>query len=198
MRAFTIRRALVAVIGATALLVGSVGVLTSASAAPLQSAADPDQNHPEYWEAYFTNLGFEGVICTKTELDEADTFTVPAPDDGYEWLAAIIKAGTENEIVEDIEEGDVLTASNGKQISHVILCEVPESETTTTTTTTSSTTSTTTSGTTSGTTSPSTGPVVETDITGGSSGNGLMAWVALLLGGLALALVGLRRPVRKH
>jgi hypothetical protein len=193
MRAFTIRRALVAVIGATALLVGSVGVLTSASAAPLQSAADPDQNHPEYWVAYFTNLGYEGVICTKTELDEADTFTVPAPDDGLEWIAAIIKAGTENEIVMGIEEGDVLEAANGKEISHVILCEAkPKTETTTTTT------SSTTSSTTSGTTSPSTGPVVETDITGGSSGNGLMAWVALLLGGLALTLVGLRRPVRKH
>ena len=90
-----------------------------------------------------------------------------------------------------MSEGDVLSHSSGKGILHVILCEAPSKTTTPTTTTT-------TTKTNSSTTSPSTGPVVETDVTGGSSGFGTAAGLAVLLGGIVLTIGGLRRTVRKH
>ncbi len=198
MHAITIRRALVSTIGAVALLAGSLGVLASASAAPVSSgvvaSVDSDKNHTSYWESVLAGK-YPGVKCVKYDNVDAKTFTVPAPDDGYDWVYAIVKAGANesvdqpNEEHSDVSEGDVLSHSSGKDISHVILCEAPSKQTTTTTTTTK---------TTSSTTSPSTGPVVETDVTGGSSGFGTTAGLAILIGGIALTIGGLRRPVRKH
>lgn len=203
MHSITIRRALVSTVGAVALLAGSLGVLASASAAPVSSgvaaSVDSDKNHTSYWESVLAGQ-YPGVKCKKYDNVDAKTFTVPAADDGYDWVYAIVKAGADqsvdqpNEEHSSVSEGDVLSHSSGKDISHVILCEAPTKKSTTTTTTTT----TTKTSTTSSSTSPSTGPVVETDLVGGSSGLGLGAGLAVILGGLALTIAGLRRPSRKH
>lgn len=200
MHTLSIRRSLVAFVGAAALITGSVMALGTASAAPLPATVNPDKNHISYWVSVLEDQ-FPGVKCTKYEDVNSTSFTVPAPDDGYDWVYAIVKAGANESVDEpfeehsDVSEGDVLTHSSGKTISHVILCQAPSKSSTTTT---SSTTSSTTSHTTSGTTSPSTGPVVETDITAGTSPIQLVAWFALLLVGVAMIAAGVRRPARKH
>ena len=111
-----------------------------------------------------------------------------------EQIASVVKRVESVGAHAHVSEGDVLSHSSGKDISHVILCEAPTKKSTTTTTTTT----TTKTSTTSSSTSPSTGPVVETDLVGGSSGLGLAAGLAVILGGLALTIAGLRRPSRKH
>ncbi len=63
-------------------------------------------------------------------------YVVPAPPAGATWTLLVLKAGTENQTIAKPVVGQAYSHSNGKDISHVILCyeeEVPPSTTTTTT-----------------------------------------------------------------
>jgi LPXTG-motif cell wall-anchored protein len=95
----------------------------------------------------------------------ATPFVVPSPPAGYEWTQLVLKATTNNVVVNDPIVGHAYTsgtfnlAGQEQAISHVILCKeqtptTTSSTTTSTTTSTSSTTSSTTSTTT--TTAPTT------------------------------------------
>lgn len=81
-----------------------------------------DLNQEWYWEAYYTDLGYENVSCTKFDDLDGKTWQVPAG----EWIGAIVKAGSgnstenPNNIVSPV--GDVLSHDSGKDISHIILC----------------------------------------------------------------------------
>ncbi len=76
-------------------------------------------------------------------------YVVPAPPAGTTWTLLVLKAGLDNQTIANPVVGQAYSHSNGKDISHVILCyeeEVPPSTTTTipTTTTTAPRTTTTT------------------------------------------------------
>jgi hypothetical protein len=63
-------------------------------------------------------------------------YVVPAPPAGATWTLLVLKAGTDNQTIANPVVGQAYSPSNGKDISHVILCyerEVPPSTTTTTT-----------------------------------------------------------------
>lgn len=83
-------------------------------------------NQPAYWET------LPGEQCVKFDNLTAKTFTVPAEPEGRDWSKAIVKAGSDvstdgaNEVVQPVDAGQVLSHSSGKNLSHVILCSVPE------------------------------------------------------------------------
>jgi len=99
-------------------------------------------------------------------------YVVPAPPAGATWTLLVLKAGTENQQIPNPVVGQAYSHSNGKDISHVILCyerEVPPSTTTTTvipptTTTVPPTTSTTTTSTPPETTTTTEPPVTTTTV----------------------------------
>lgn len=114
------RRLIMIVAALTFSLLGNLFIVPTALAQP-----DPDfalKNQPEYWEAQ----GYGE--CVKYDGVNAQTFTVPAPPAGKEYTLAVVKAGSgqsteePHETHEDVEEGDVLRHSSGKDISFVILC----------------------------------------------------------------------------
>ena len=88
------------------------------------------------------------------KLEVVDTpFTVPEPPDGARWSLLVIKAGSVQsaETVNYLADAPTVAAAyahpSGEEISHVILCEEPETPTTPSTTTSTSTTTTTTTST---------------------------------------------------
>ncbi len=118
----------------TGLLVAACALLLAVPA--FANGVDPDENHPEHWES-------PGVDCTKFEQNddpgafgewgdiqegEPHSFTT-----GQDFVLVIVKAGTVSDVHTDVAEGTVLTHSEGKAISHVIVC-VGETPPTTVTT----------------------------------------------------------------
>ena len=106
------------------------GCLQSGSTPTPTCPTVPDANQPEAWEAYFD---VAGIDCEKFEPVKTP-YIVPEADEGRIWYAAIIKAGSEeanesedaNDVDMSVAAGDELTHSTDKEISHVILCSVPE------------------------------------------------------------------------
>ena len=97
------------------------GLLLACVAAPAaaRNAADPAQNHPEYWEV-------PGTTCSKVEMaDGVQDFTMPPAAEGTIATLLVIKAGSgaaANDVVTDPQPGVVYVHSTGKDISHVITC----------------------------------------------------------------------------
>ena len=76
------------------------------------------------------------------KFEPVDTpFVVPDLPQGATWILLVLKAGTENQSIATPKVGMSYTHSNGKEISHAILC-YEESENGTTSTSSSTTTST--------------------------------------------------------
>ncbi len=85
--------------------------------APQTEKYDSTLNHPEYWQGIFaTELRDVAVTCTKYE-PVTTPFTVPAPQSGQKWYAAVIKSGSDadaNEIVRAVSTGDSLAHASGR------------------------------------------------------------------------------------
>jgi hypothetical protein len=119
------------------------------------AAAASDSNQVDFW------------CDTGIKIDPVNSasFTVPAPPDGSSWTKLVLKSGLDNEVFSDPVPGRAYTPSNGKDVSHAILCsQVLPPPTTAATTTTGATTSTTgattsTTGATSQTSPPTTPPL---------------------------------------
>jgi hypothetical protein len=117
----------------------------------------PNSNQVEFW---CPNGG--------TKLEPVSTpFVVPAPPSGFAWTLLVLKAGndetsviTENELFVNPVVGQAYVRTDGKNISHVILCHGPPITTTTTSSTTSSTSTTSTTTTVPPTTTTTTPPSV--------------------------------------
>jgi hypothetical protein len=146
-----------------ALLLAVTGLATAAGAQP-----DPT-NSVAYW------CGDEesGI---KVE-NPGDSFTVPEPPEGTTWVMLILKAGSEeggsveeeNEQFPDPVVGETYTRTDGKAISHAILCHEEETPPTTSTSTTSTTTGETTTTTGGSTTTTTTVEATTTTSTVGGS-----------------------------
>ena len=113
---------------ALALGAGVVGVV----AAP---ATATDSNHAAYWQT------LEGESCEKpsfsTENSAVNPYTLPEPDDGWEWSKVVIKAGSSSagELVNGsyvydsgLAAGATFVHPVKDSISHVIVCQVPSDE----------------------------------------------------------------------
>lgn len=79
--------------------------------------ANPEANQPEYWCEEGFKVEWDGDI--REYVSDSD------------YALVVIKAGVENYVFENVQEGDVLTVPKG--ISHIIFCE-PTTPTTTSTT----------------------------------------------------------------
>lgn len=86
-----------------------------------------EKNNTAYWEAQYP-----GSTCKKTEYGNGTKeYTVPALPSGTVYSAIIVKAGSEssvgepNKVYESPTAGQKLTAPEGKDISHVIVCTKP-------------------------------------------------------------------------
>lgn len=105
---------------------GMVGVLStaqvSAAGEVCNDANTSNKNNECYWEKQL------GAECTKYDNINKKEFTVPAAPAGNTYVEAIVKAGSgegENEQKGAVKAGDVLKRTDGKDISHVILCYKP-------------------------------------------------------------------------
>jgi LPXTG-motif cell wall-anchored protein len=169
--------------GAAALVVAPIALIVPSAQA--ETLTQPDDvvahisgpsptgtNHPAFWVNYLEEVrDITGAVCYNASGVSGDDeeYTLPAPEEGTMYVLAVTKAGAGDEanwVFYDPNEGDVVTAVEGKQISHVILCTVKEETPSTPSTP-----------------STPTGPVVETDRvadTGSSSGLGLLAAGALI------------------
>lgn len=179
----TIRRA-AAVLAAGFLVTGSAA---AAGAQP----ADAQENHPEYWEQFLMDEGYVEVDCEKIDNYNEASYTAD-----QDYLFVVLKAGSaqstdgeERTWFYNVEAGEELMPSTGKDISHVIVCvgEMPEAPPTE---------------------EPPTkepehpgkpeqpgkpiGPVVQTDVPE-KGVNAALPLAALTAAGLGLAAVGLRR-----
>lgn len=206
------RRILISTVGAAAVIGGTIGLVTSATASPapvgVVAAVDPDKNHPDYWEAIFEAQGYAGVQCVKDDELDSKSYLLSDPPEGSIWVALILKAGSGDEAsqVEMLPAPGTYTHDSGKDLSHVIKCWAPEAPPTTTPPTTPPTSppgttppDTTPPGTTPpGTTPPGTGPVVETDRPASGNLFGTGAGLAAIAGGLALIVLSMRRTAREH
>lgn len=151
------------------LLAVLVGLFLMSGLGDAAGQVEPDENQVEFW-------------CeTGIKLEPVDTpFVVPDPPEGNTtWTLLVLKAGTENDPIPNPIPGNSYTHSNGKEISHAILCyeqngtgstttstTAPTSTSTTTTdpaTTTSSSTSTTATPTTTTLNSSTTSTPTDTD-----------------------------------
>ena len=79
--------------------------------------ANPEANQPEYWCEEGFKVEWDGDV--REYVSDSD------------YALVVIKAGVENYVFENVQEGDVLTVPKG--ISHIIFCE-PTTPTTTSTT----------------------------------------------------------------
>lgn len=112
-----------------AFMVCLAGMVSPAMAKP---GNDAQWNQPKNWEQMYA-ADYEGVVCYKIESGYTTdhTYVVPAPPEGHEWVSIIVKAGSKNsvddpnKIYKPVAEGDVLTAPEDKEISHIILCSAP-------------------------------------------------------------------------
>ncbi|HMO10448.1 MAG TPA: hypothetical protein PKB06_02840 [Actinotalea sp.] len=87
--------------------------------APAASAAgvDPSLNRPETWAVPGQ------TTCAKTDLpDGVRSVTLPA--DGSTYALVVLKAGRVSETVSVPVAGVAYSPSNGKDVSHVIVCTV--------------------------------------------------------------------------
>ena len=216
-------KSLATVMGAAALIVAPMAIVAPSAQAETLTVPDrkvegtPEANQPAFWVDYLEDeRGITGATCRK--IDGGDkTFELAAPPAGTKYVLAVTKAADENALPEgefanwvffDPEQGDVLTAVQGKGISHIILCTVPTTATPPADTPPGSTppVGTPPADTPPGSTPPvgtppadtppaSTPPVIETDRVDGGSGAGLGlfgAAAALLLGAGAI-VIGRRR-----
>jgi hypothetical protein len=95
-------------------------------------ASSTDSNQVDYW-----------CPAGGVKIDPASTpFVVPAPPEGTVWTLLVLKAGSEQSADPENEQfpnpvvGQAYSRTDGKSISHVILCHDPTATTTSTTTTT--------------------------------------------------------------
>ncbi|MCH8991535.1 MAG: hypothetical protein IIA44_07270, partial [Acidobacteria bacterium] len=93
------------------------------------SARAIDSNQVEFW----CETGI------KVEPVGTASFTVPPPPAGSSWTLLVLKSGTDNEEFPNPIPGQSYTPSNGRDVSHAILCSQPIPPPTTSSTTTSST-----------------------------------------------------------
>jgi hypothetical protein len=147
-----------------ALLLAVTGLATAAGAQP-----DPNTNTVAYWcGSEDAGIKIEGPF---------DSVTVPEPPEGTIWTLLVLKAGSEeggsveeeNEQFPDPVVGETYIRSDGKGISHAILCHEEETPPTTSTSTTSTTTGETTTTTGGSTTSTTTVEATTTTSTVGST-----------------------------
>lgn len=133
-----IRRMIVA--GALALIaIGGTSLVASAN------DIDPDTNQVAYWCEGGHGIKYEPV---------STPFVVPAPPDGFTWTLLVLKAGSDesanpvNETFANPVVGQSYSRTDGKSISHAILCKTYTPTTTqgSTTTAASTTIATTTTG----------------------------------------------------
>ena len=97
------------------LTVLSVGLALVAIAAPASAKVNHAANQPEFWQT-------DTTTCVKVELtDGIGTWTLPVLDEGS-YALLVLKAGTENTVVEQPTAGVAYAPDNGKDISHVITC----------------------------------------------------------------------------
>lgn len=94
-----------------------VGLAVLGVGSPAFAANDPAKNHPEYWAA-------SPGDCTKVEFgDGVDKFELPDLPAGESYYLLVLKAGTVHEEIRyGLTEGSWYSASNGKDLSHVIYC----------------------------------------------------------------------------
>jgi len=105
------------------------------------SSADDGQgensNEGPFWDAYF---GLPEGSCTKINQSAGTAFVMPAPDDGEEWYALVVKQGSpqsndgpDNFIYLSPVEGHSYpsTGNQAPGYSHLIVCSVPETTDTT-------------------------------------------------------------------
>ena len=139
-----------AVVVTTALVMGLLLVMPFTG-----TAQATDSNQVDFWCD-------EGI---KIEPIGTPSYTVPPPPDGFTWTLLVVKSATDNETFPNPIPGQSYTPTNGRDVSHVILCMEPIPTTTTTTTSITTTTTVTTPTTTTTTTSPTTDPPPSTTTT---------------------------------
>ncbi len=87
----------------------ALSLIAGLSIAP--AALAKDSNHIDYWASHYS------MECSK--IDESQ---------GQEWISdgnydlVIVKASKYNDFIHGVRYGDVLQASSGKDISHIITC----------------------------------------------------------------------------
>lgn len=145
-------RTLLAAVTAAALVMSVMFLLADTSARAdhvppddtYTSSPGDGSNRGPFWDTYF---GLAAGSCVKIDDGDDDAFEMPAPDSGEAWYALVVKQGSgdpDNFIYLSPVEGHSYpsTGPQGPGYSHVIVCSVPETTTTTnaeeTTTTTTS------------------------------------------------------------
>lgn len=116
--------------------IGMVGLVQTSTVAAEVSDCNPQQIQKQNHECYWENKYGSGVECTKYDNLNSKTFVVPAAPEGTEYVAAIVKAGSDeangglatHQEVSPVSAGDVLTHATDKKISHVILCYADDDE----------------------------------------------------------------------
>ena len=98
------------------------------------SSAGDGSNEADFWE---TRFGLAEGSCTKLNLSGEAAFVMPDPPSGEEWFALVVKQGSgdpDNFIYLNPVAGHSYpsTGSNAPGYSHLIVCSVPETTTTTT------------------------------------------------------------------
>ena len=186
-------KTLATLIGAAALVVAPIALLAPSASAEVLTTPDDrvegtaEHNQADWWQnAYLPSLKppITGATCTKISPG-GTTYTLPALPAGTEYAIVVTKAADENALPPgekanwvfwSPEAGDIVTAVQGKGISHVIVCTIKSTSSTPSTP---------------GTPTKPTGPVVETDRvadTGSSTGLGLLAAGAVIAGVGAIVL----------
>ena len=189
------------VLGAAALIVAPMALLApSANAAAIELNEDnadasvpfvkgpppTGTNHVEYWVNFLAKEGVKDATCVKVDDVDKETWTIPAPPKDTKFVLVTSKAASENALEEEqnanlawwkdgkAAQGNIVTAVDGKDISHVIWCTVPDKKTP----------------------PPSTPPVVDTDrveTTGAGANLGLVGAASALLIGAGAIVLGRRR-----
>ena len=127
-------KSLATMMGAAALVVAPIALLAPAANAEVLDTPDATvpfsaaANQPDFWEEWLeTERGITGATCFDEPVSGNDAeFTLPAPDPGTSYVLAVTKAGSQvNWVFFDPKAGDVVTAVDEKDISHLILCTVP-------------------------------------------------------------------------
>lgn len=97
------------------LTVLSAGLALVAIAGPASAAVDPAANRPGFWQT-------DTTTCAKVEVaDGVGSWVLPALDEGS-YALLVLKAGTQNTVIEQPQAGVWYAPANGKDISHVITC----------------------------------------------------------------------------
>ncbi len=117
-------------------------------------------NDAPYWVDYLeTKRGISGASCEKINQSSSDAWVMPSEPAGKDWVLLVVKQGDTNFVFYDPIAGHTYPSAgeNAPGYSHILVCSVDESTTTTqpTTTTTTAPTTTTTAPTTT-TTAPTT------------------------------------------